>query len=77
MRHFIQEFFGISGVIAWSVFLTYIISDIRRRKYSKKIQEAEDITDMWCEECQQETEHTIYGAGFSQTYICNTCKEVN
>lgn len=79
MKHFLQEFFGISGLVAWAIILLFIIANKieDREKLVKYKKERKNTIEMYCLECQEMTIHDICGEGFNQSYVCKYCGEIN
>lgn len=74
MKDLLLGFLIVSGIAFWIFIVAVMIcsyiatySNIKRYKY-------EDA--MWCNECEEDTEHVMIGTGFNEKMICLKCKEI-
>ena len=80
MKDILILLFGVTGMITWVVIIWNIVLLYLPKKENGKIQiyqEKEETIEMWCDECNHETEQVYRGYCFNQYRVCCKCGETN
>lgn len=77
MEKIIEDLLMLSGIIFWLLIILIVFILLVSKNKKLEFDSNHEYKDtMWCNECEEETEHIIRGIGFNQTEQCLKCQEI-